>query len=48
MFRHCWLTVIGVWLASTPGTSSAAGSPEVRLSGVASVLWQHAVDVRAQ
>jgi len=34
MFRHYWLIVIGVWLAATPSTSSAAGSKEVWLSGV--------------
>ena len=34
MFRYQWLIVIGVWLAATPGASSAAGSKEVWLSGV--------------
>jgi hypothetical protein len=34
VFPLCWLIVIGVWLTSTPGTCSAAGSSEVWLSGV--------------
>jgi hypothetical protein len=34
MCRHCWLIVICVSLASTPGASCAAGSSEVWLSGV--------------
>src|SRR5258707_12769861 len=34
MLRYQWLIVIGVWLAATPGASSAAGSKEVWLSGV--------------
>ena len=34
MFRYQWLIVIGVWLVATSGTSSAAGSKEVWLSGV--------------
>jgi len=34
MFRRFWLIVIGVWLTSTLGTSSGAGSSEVWLSGV--------------
>jgi len=34
MFRHYWLIVIGVLLAWTPIARSAAGSPEVWLSGV--------------
>jgi hypothetical protein len=34
MFKHYWLIVICVLLASTPVASSATSSPEVWLSGV--------------